>query len=322
VIRLLPAIEHDRERVALRLLCLIFNLLLSWSILLGRTSTSKDIEILVLRHEVAVLRRINPRPRLDWADRVLLAALIRRLPDLLRRQRLITPTTVLRWHRRLVTKKWTYPNRSGRPPLDDIIAQLIQRLARENPTWGYPAHPGRAHFAAHRSAATRAGLWAPSACTAVRWPTGPPWRHRGKHSSMGATRDVSRVRRHPGGPSRCTCGWLGVRARSSASWRSPSYPEGSGVPLRRSCRTAKVNRTVTARRTIHAVMGNTMLVLNLEFIGGHHPSRRLHHLDRAGRLVHVVDVTLRGPDESGRAGEGHDLGGGEVPETVRGGSRS
>jgi putative transposase len=106
VIRLLPAIEHDRERVALRLLCLIFNLLLSWSILLGRTSTSKDIEILVLRHEVAVLRRINPRPRLDWADRVLLAALIRRLPDLLRRQRLITPTTVLRWHRRLVTKKW------------------------------------------------------------------------------------------------------------------------------------------------------------------------------------------------------------------------
>jgi hypothetical protein len=137
VIRLLPAIEHDRERVALRLLCLIFNLLLSWSILLGRTSTSKDIEILVLRHEVAVLRRTNPRPRLDWADRVLLAALIRRLPDLLRRQRLITPATVLRWHRRLVTKKWTYPNRSGRPPLDDIIAQLIQRLARENPTWGY-----------------------------------------------------------------------------------------------------------------------------------------------------------------------------------------
>jgi putative transposase len=91
--------------VSLRLLYLIFGQLLSWLSLLGRTTSSKDIELLVLRHEVAVLRRASPRPRLDWADRALLATLIRRLPACLRGHRLITPATVLRWHRGLVTTK-------------------------------------------------------------------------------------------------------------------------------------------------------------------------------------------------------------------------
>jgi putative transposase len=120
--------------VSLRLLYLILIGLLSWLALLGRATSSKDIELLVLRHEVAVLRRANPTPRLDWADRAMFAALIRRLPAVLRGHRLVTPATVLRWHRRLVTKKWTYPNRGGRPPVDQRIAALIERLARENPT--------------------------------------------------------------------------------------------------------------------------------------------------------------------------------------------
>ena len=123
--------------VSLRLLYLIFDRLLGWLLLLGRTSASKDVELLVLRHELAVLRRANPRPRLDWADRAVLAALIRRLPTMLHGHRLVTPGTVLRWHRRLVTRRWTYPNRSGRPPLDDTIAALIERMASENPSWGY-----------------------------------------------------------------------------------------------------------------------------------------------------------------------------------------
>jgi putative transposase len=93
--------------VSLRLVYLILIGLLGWLALLTRTSSSKDIELLVLRHEVAVLRRTNPKLRLDWADRALFAALIRRLAPVLRGHRLVTPATALRWHRRLVTKKWT-----------------------------------------------------------------------------------------------------------------------------------------------------------------------------------------------------------------------
>ena len=112
--------RHDLA-VSLRLLYLIFQHTLGLVLLLGRASSTKDIELLVLRHEVAVLRRTNPRPRLDWADRAVFAALIRRLPRALRCHRLVSPNTILRWHRRLVRKKWTYPNRPGRPPIDDVL---------------------------------------------------------------------------------------------------------------------------------------------------------------------------------------------------------
>jgi putative transposase len=123
--------------VSLRLLYLIFLRVLTLLLLLGRSSASKDVELLVLRHEVAVLCRVNPKPRLDWADRAVFAALVLRLPQMLRRHRLVTPGTILRWHRCLVAKKWTYPNRLGRPPVEDAVVSLIKRMARENQSWGY-----------------------------------------------------------------------------------------------------------------------------------------------------------------------------------------
>jgi len=140
--------------VSLRLLSLIFVRLCGWLVLPGRSSASKDTELLVLRHEVAVLRRAHPRPRMDWAGRAVLAALIRLLPPGLRMHQLVTPGTVLRWHRRLVARKWTYPHRAGRPPVNADIAMLIEQLATENHSWGYQRIQGELLKLGHRVSAS------------------------------------------------------------------------------------------------------------------------------------------------------------------------
>ena len=108
--------------------------MLSWLALLARSDGAKDVEILTLRHEVAVLRRTNPRPKMSWLDRAVLSALSRLLRTSLRRLRLVSPRTLLRWHAQLVARRWTYPHRSpGRPRTAPAIRALVLRLARENP---------------------------------------------------------------------------------------------------------------------------------------------------------------------------------------------
>jgi putative transposase len=108
-----------------------------------RSDFAKDIELLVLRHQVVVLGRQGRRPSLRAADRAFLAALARLLPQRRRHGLIVTPQTLLRWHRELVRRKWAQPKRAaGRPPVERRVRELVLRLARENPRWGYPRIAG------------------------------------------------------------------------------------------------------------------------------------------------------------------------------------
>ena len=116
---------------------LALRCLLQIVLLRPRSDGFKELEIVVLRHELSVLRRQAHRPQLRPSDRFFLTAASRLLPRSRWGSFFVTPTTLIRWHRRLIARRWTYASRTGRPPVGDEIRELVLRLARENPRWGY-----------------------------------------------------------------------------------------------------------------------------------------------------------------------------------------
>src|ERR1022692_3134738 len=123
--------------MALSFLYLAFVRILQLLRLSRRDRGDLTIEVIMLRHQVAVLRRQVVRPALRPPDRALLAGLSRLLHRDRRSRFFVQPETLLRWHRDLVRRRWTYPRPSGRPGIPAGTVGIVLRLARENPTWGY-----------------------------------------------------------------------------------------------------------------------------------------------------------------------------------------
>ena len=155
---------------------LLVRCLLQLVLLRPRSQDFRELAIVVLRHQLAVLRRQTDRPHLTTTDRVFLAAASRLLTRSRWRSFLVTPTTLLRWHRRLVARRWTYASRRGRPPIGGEIRELVLRLARENPRWGYQRIVGELNGLIAVSATTVKKILREEGLGPVGSRGGPSWR--------------------------------------------------------------------------------------------------------------------------------------------------
>ena len=221
--------------MAVRLLYLIFRQVMAWLRLLARSAQSKNAEILVLRHEVAVLRRQVSRPRLSWADRAVFAALTRLLSPVCRLHRIVTPATILRWHRDLVKRRWTQPRRhrtSSRRTAPEL-RRWVLRLAAENPSWGYRRiHGELAGLGYQIGASTVWSILKRAGIDPAPRREGPSWRQFLRVQARGIlATDFFCVT-----PCCCSgrmcCSWWNTPPAAPTSWESPRNPAVPGWPSR------------------------------------------------------------------------------------------
>src|SRR5450756_2448379 len=200
----------------------------------GRLQDEKEIELLVLRHQVKVLQRQVKRPRLNRLDRVFLAAASRAMTGSSWSSFVVRPETLLRWHRELVRKKWTHrrTGHPGRPPIEPDVRNLIVRLGRENPRWGYQRIRGELMKLEIRISATtvrtillRAGLDPAPRRAGPTWTPVPEG-----HRRRGSSRPTSSPSRRSGARRSTSCSSSSSRPAECTWPASPRTPTRRGSP--------------------------------------------------------------------------------------------